>query len=167
MISPPDNPARLILPADWRVFGFGVVLIAGVMLLFGLAAGAACFGGEAGERAEGRRGSAYAAALDVRHDCGAGGVLFSGVVCCGLFVATFHSLSNRPIGFDASRLLLLETVVPHGQPPAAWAQMGETLRGVPGVEKVAASGWPLLSTGGWNGSISLMAARGALIGAIF
>src|ERR1700757_2096898 len=37
MINPPDNPARLILPADWRVLGFGVALTAGVMLLFGLA----------------------------------------------------------------------------------------------------------------------------------
>src|SRR6266567_1499053 len=36
MINPPDNPARLLLPADWRVLGFGLVLALGVTLLFGL-----------------------------------------------------------------------------------------------------------------------------------
>src|SRR6202007_2088804 len=36
MINPPDNPARLILPADWRVLGFGMALTLIVVLLFGL-----------------------------------------------------------------------------------------------------------------------------------
>lgn len=36
MINPPDNPARLILPADWRVLGFGMLLILCVVLFFGL-----------------------------------------------------------------------------------------------------------------------------------
>src|SRR5882724_9423537 len=37
MINHPDAPARLLLPADWRVLGFGLVLALGVTLLFGLA----------------------------------------------------------------------------------------------------------------------------------
>jgi predicted permease len=36
-INPPDNPARLSLPADWRVLGFGMLLAVGVTILFGLA----------------------------------------------------------------------------------------------------------------------------------
>ena len=36
-INPADNPARLVLPADWRVFGFGLVLMFAVTILFGLA----------------------------------------------------------------------------------------------------------------------------------
>ena len=36
-ISTPDYPARFSMPADWRVFGFGVALSVFVMLLFGLA----------------------------------------------------------------------------------------------------------------------------------
>src|SRR5207247_10909858 len=36
-INPPDNPARLALPADWRVLGFGLLLAVGVTVLFGLA----------------------------------------------------------------------------------------------------------------------------------
>src|SRR3981081_3114675 len=35
-INPPDNPARLFLPADWRVLGFALVLNLGVTFLFGL-----------------------------------------------------------------------------------------------------------------------------------
>src|SRR5882762_746518 len=34
MIKPPDNPARLPLPADWRVLGFGLALALAVTLLF-------------------------------------------------------------------------------------------------------------------------------------
>jgi putative ABC transport system permease protein len=37
MINPPDHPARLALPADARVFAFGLVLTLLVTLLFGLA----------------------------------------------------------------------------------------------------------------------------------
>jgi ABC-type antimicrobial peptide transport system permease subunit len=37
MISSPDNPARLALPADWRVLGFSLGLTVAVTLLFGLA----------------------------------------------------------------------------------------------------------------------------------
>ena len=37
MINPPDNPARLVLPADWRVLAFGLALACGVTFLFGLA----------------------------------------------------------------------------------------------------------------------------------
>ena len=36
-INPPDNPARLFSPPDWRVIGFGVLLTLVVTLLFGLA----------------------------------------------------------------------------------------------------------------------------------
>src|SRR5262249_17969678 len=35
-INPPDNPARLSLPADWRVLGFVLALTVAVMILFGL-----------------------------------------------------------------------------------------------------------------------------------
>jgi putative ABC transport system permease protein len=35
-IGTPGNPVRLILPADWRVLGFGLLLTLVVTLLFGL-----------------------------------------------------------------------------------------------------------------------------------
>ena len=36
MINPLDHPARLALPLDWRVLGFGLVLALAVTGLFGL-----------------------------------------------------------------------------------------------------------------------------------
>ncbi len=36
LVNPPDNPARLALPADWRVLLFGLGLIILVVLLLGL-----------------------------------------------------------------------------------------------------------------------------------
>jgi putative ABC transport system permease protein len=155
LISTSGNPARLILPADWRVLGFGMVLIAGVMLLFGLAPALRASGVKpvnalkGGEDPHTRRRLMYGMIAAQVAFC------FLVVFVAGLFIATFHRLANRSIGFDASRLLLLETVAPHGRPVAAWAQMGETLRAMPGVDNVAESGWPLVSSGGWNGSVSI------------
>src|ERR1039457_7635150 len=37
MIGTPDDAVRLILPADWRVLGFGVAMALGCAILFGLA----------------------------------------------------------------------------------------------------------------------------------
>ena len=37
LINPPDNPARLVLLADWRLLGFGALVTAIVTALFGLA----------------------------------------------------------------------------------------------------------------------------------
>ncbi len=75
-INPPDHPARLALPADWRVLAFGLALTIGVTLLFGLAPGSACIFGKTGERAQRRRRSALAPPLDARADRRASGVLF-------------------------------------------------------------------------------------------
>jgi putative ABC transport system permease protein len=155
LISTPDNPARLILPADWRVLGFGVLLIAGVMLLFGLAPALKASAIKPASALKGgdnphsrRRWMHGMIAIQVAF-------CFLIVFIAGLFVTTFHRLANRPMGFDPSGLLLLETVAPHGQPPTAWAEVADSLRSVPGVEQVAESGWPLMSTGSWNGSITV------------
>jgi predicted permease len=155
LISTSDNPARLILPADWRMFGFGVALIAGVLLLFGLLPALRASAVKPIDALKG--GDDPHARRRWMHAMIAAQVAFCFVVVfvAGLFVATFYRLANRPIGFDASRLLLLETVAPHGKQPEAWAQMAQTIRTVPGVQNVAESGWPLLSTGSWNGGISV------------
>ena len=55
MIGTPDNPVRLILPADWRVLGFGVAMALGVHDPIWPGAGSARFRGEAGKCAERRR----------------------------------------------------------------------------------------------------------------
>ena len=137
LISTPDNPAHLILPADWRVLGFGVALIAGVMVLFGLVPALRASAVKPVSALKG--GDDPHARRRLMHGMIAAQVAFCFLVVfvAGLFVATFHRLANRPVGFDATRLMLLETVAPKGRPPEAWAQVAESLRGLPGVQ-----GWP-------------------------
>ena len=59
------------------------------------------------------------------------------------------------MGFSADRILVLDTVSPRPQSPLFWEQVAEHLRDVPGVEKVALAGWPLLTANGWNGFVSV------------
>src|SRR3569833_318091 len=144
LVNPPDNPARLALPADWRVFLFGCGLIVKVVLVLGLLPAmrasavrpvAALKGGE--DPHSPHRLMRGAIALQVAF-CVM--VLF----LSSLFVSSFQRLQNRPLGFSTDRLLLLETVAGKGQLPVVWNQTAEALRAVPGVDSVAVAGWPLL-----------------------
>jgi predicted permease len=154
-INPPDNPARLILPADWRVWGFGLALTLGVSLLFGLApairasAVKPAYALKGGEDPHSRR--------RLMHTLIAAQVAFCFLVLfvAGLFVATFDRLSNQHTGFSAERVLTLDTVAERAQPPAFWDQVAEHLRVVPGVEAVALAGWPLLSGTMSNNFVSI------------
>ena len=158
-INPPHNPAHLILPADWRVLAFGLLLALAVTLLFGLAPALRASAIQpvtalkGGEEPHSKQRSMYALIAAQVAFC------FVVLFLAGLFLATFHHLSSQPLGFDARNLLLLETYTPHGQLPESWSQMADTLGTVPGVNDVAIAGWPLLSPGNsWNGSISINAA---------
>jgi predicted permease len=154
-INPPDNPAYLSLPADWRVLGFGLALTVGVTFLFGLAPAlrasavrpASALKGGADPHARRRLMNAL---IGVQ-------VAFCFLVLfvAGLFAATFERLSNRPIGFSTERLLTLDTVALRGQPAVFWEQAAEHLRGLPGVETVALAGSPLLGGTAWNGFVSV------------
>ena len=77
------------------------------------------------------------------------------VFIAGLFVTSFERLSNKPTGFSADRLLLLESISRPAMPSNYWDQVAEHLRGVPGVERVSQSAWPLLKGIAWNDSISV------------
>jgi putative ABC transport system permease protein len=154
MINPPDNPARLILPADWRVLGFGLALTIGVTLLFGLMPAlrassvrpATALKG--GEDPHSRRRLMHALTGVQAAFC------FLVLFVAGLFVATFQRLSHEPTGFSSERLLTLDTATQDPRPTAAWDQVAAYLRNVPGVERVAIAGWPLLSGTGWNDAVS-------------
>jgi len=155
LVNPPDNPARLALPADWRVLLFGFGLIVLVVLMLGLLPAlrasavrpvAALKGGE--DPHSPRRLMRGAIALQVAFCCL---VLF----LSSLFVASFQRLQNRPLGFSAERLLLLETVAGKGQLPVVWNQTAEALRAVPGVDSVAIARWPLLGRIAINSDISI------------
>jgi predicted permease len=155
LVNPPDNPARLDLPTDWRVLLFGLGLMIAIVLLLGLLPAlrassvrpvAALKGGQ--DPHSPRRLLRGAIALQVAF-CVL--VLF----LSSLFVTSFQRLQNRPLGFSTDRLLLLQTVAGKGQLPIVWNQTAEALRAVPGVDSVAISGWPLLGRIKINSDISI------------
>jgi len=116
MISTSGKPIQLVLPADWRVFAFGLLATAAVILLFGLAPAlrassvkpaSALKGGE-GPRAR-RRLMHVLIAVQVAF-------CFLILFVAGLFVVIFDRLSNRPMGFSADHLLVLHVVPSRPQP---------------------------------------------------
>jgi len=154
-ISTAANPVRLLLPLDWRVFAFALALTAVVVLLFGLAPAL--------------RASAVkpASALKGGEDPHARRRLMRGLIAlqvafcflvlflAGLFVATFDHLSNRPKGFSADRILILNLMPSRPQPSFVWDQLADRLRAVPGVESVAIAGWAVFTANSMNNFISL------------
>jgi predicted permease len=155
LVNPPDNPARLALPADWRVLLFGFGLISIVVLLLGLLPAL---------RASGVRPVAALKGGEnphLTHRLMRGAIALQVAFCVlvlflsSLFVGSFRRLQNRPLGFSTDRLLLLETVAGKGQLPVVWNQTAEALRAVPGVDSVAIVGWPLLGRVMINSDISI------------
>jgi putative ABC transport system permease protein len=155
MINPPDNPARLDLPADWRVLGFGVGLTLVVVLLFGLVPALRASSVKPVSVLKG--GDDPHSRQRLMHGMIALQVAFCFLVLfvAGLFVATFQRLSNKPTGFSTDRILLLETTSRPARSSLYWDQMAEYLREVPGVERVSQAAFPLLEGSSWNYSISI------------
>jgi len=154
-VNPPDNPARLALPADFRIWAFGIALTLGVTLLFGLASAIRASAVQPAIALKG--GDDPKSHHRVMYALIATQVAFCFVVLfvAGLFTTTFERLSDFPLGFSADRLLVLDTIAARPQAPVVWEQVAEHLRTVPGVEKVAMAGWPLLTPNGWNGFVSV------------
>ena len=152
-ISPASDPARLLLPVDWRVSAFSLALTFGVACLFGalpalrasMVKPMSALKGVTEPHAR-RRLTRVVIALQVGFCIF---VLFVG----GLFLATVRRLTNRPTGFSVDRLLTLDTATRSPQPPASWNQVLERLRDVPGVEAAALAAFPLLSGQSSNGFV--------------
>ena len=155
MINPPDNPAHLALPVDWRILGFGILLTLMVALLFGLAPALSASGVKPVNALKGGDGPPTRRPL--MQALVAIQVAFSFLVLFvgGLLVTTFQRLVDRPTGFSTERLLTLDTVAKGGQPTLHWNQVAERLQTVPGVETVALAGWPLMSGTMSNNFISI------------
>ena len=155
MLNPRDNPVRLLLPADWRVLGFGLILTVAVTLLFGLAPALRASAIQpvsalkGGEDPHARRRLMHALVGLQTAFC------FLVLFVAGLFVATFERLSHQPTGFSADRVLTLETVTESPQSPDNWEQVAEYLRALPGVERVAVASSTLLGGWSWNNFISV------------
>src|SRR3984893_10606698 len=155
MINPPDNPARLLLPADLRVLGFSLALALGVTLLFGLVPALRASSVnpvsalKGGEDPHSKRRLMHALVAVQAAFC------FLVVFVAGLFVTTFKRLSHQPTGFSADRLLVLDTVAKNPQSLEFWEQAAEHLRSVQGVETVALADAALLGGNSWNNFVSV------------
>ena len=154
-INPPDNPARLSLPADWSVLAFGLGLTVLVTFLFGLAPALRASAIQPASTLKG--GADPHSRRRLMHTLIAVQVAFCFLVlfAAGLFAATFYRLSTRPIGFTADRILTLDTIAQNPQPPVFWDQLADHLRAVPGVETVALASRVLLFGSAWNGFVSV------------
>src|SRR5262249_48950365 len=117
MINPQDDPARLALPADWRVLGFALALTLVVTFLFGLAPALRASAVKPASALKG--GDNPHSRRRLMHALIAVQVAFCFVVhfVTGLFVVTFDRLSSQPVGYSADPILNLETVT-HGPQPA-------------------------------------------------
>jgi putative ABC transport system permease protein len=154
-LSTTDNPVRLALPADSHVLLFAVTLAAATTLVFSLAPALRASGVRPASALKG--GSDLRSRRRIMHGLVAVQAAFCFIVIFAgaLFATTFARLSTRPIGFSAERILVLDSVSPRPQSPLLWEQVAKQLRSVPGVERVALAGWPLLTANGWNGFVSV------------
>ena len=155
MINPPDDPARLLLPADWRTLGFGLALALGVTLLFGLAPALRASSVspvsalKGGEDPHSKRHLMHALVAIQVAFC------FLVLFVAGLLVTTLQRLSHQPTGFSTDRVLVLSVVAKSPQPVEIWEQVAEHLRSVQGVDKIALADQALLSGNSWNNFVSV------------
>jgi len=155
MINPSDNPARLVLPADWRVFAFSMALTLGVTILFSTLPALRASSIKpvtalrGGEDPHSRRHLMHALVAVQVAFC------FLVLFVAGLFVATFERLSHESVGFSTERLLTLDTLAQRAQPPTPWLQVADHLRHSPGVESVALASWPMLDGNSINSYVSI------------
>jgi predicted permease len=154
LISIPDKPTRLILPADWRVLGFGIGLTFAVLLLFGLmpAIRASSVQPVAALKGAGDRRSRHVMFALIGTQLA---FCYLVLFVAGLFTVTSNRLTSQATGFSSDRILALETVAQTPQPPAVWEQVRQHLGLVPGIEMAALSGFgsPLLGGSSWNGFV--------------
>jgi predicted permease len=157
-INPPDRPARLALPADWRVLGFSLALTFGVMLLFTLAPALRAAGVKPASTLKG--GNPHTR-CKMMHTLIAlqSAFCFYVILAASLYVATFDRLSHQTTGFSAERLLNVGIVAQRDQPAEFWEQVVAHVRQIRGVETAALSGFALMSGTGWNRFISIEGGR--------
>lgn len=152
MLSPGEDPIKLVLDTDSRALAFGLGLAGSVTCLFGLAPAI--------------RASSFTPVSALKGSSDAPGhrrlmkalvgvqmafcvfVLFVAV----LFVATFARLSQQPLGFAHDRVLLVDAQW-RAKAQSAWMEILDRVRDSAGVESAAFSGWTFLSENRWSGTV--------------
>jgi predicted permease len=143
----------LDLPLDWKVLMFAIALTGATTALFGMlpalrttrVASALTLRGVASARTD---GATPGRAWPLRP--GDGGVIVQValslvlIAAAGLFLRTFERLVNRPLGFDSDRVLVVQVNAARSQTQPAtrlalYERLVESVAGLPGVERAAAS----------------------------
>lgn len=151
-INPPQAPAQLALPLDWRVTLFATLLTFAVA--FVCASAPSLWVSEI-EPAQALKGEERQSRRRLMLALVATQVAFCFVIyfAAGLFVTTFERLAHQPTGYSSENLVILTASAREAQPPQVWDEASAQLRNVPGVDRVGMAGWPLLDGNGWNGFI--------------
>jgi predicted permease len=162
-IDPATNPIRLSLPFDFRLVGFATLLTLAVTLTFGAVPALRMSRIMPARVLKG--GDDPKAQRRLMHLLVAGQVAFCFIVLqvAGLFVVTFQRLIDRPVGFSAEQVLVMDTVAAQPQLPVIWEQELEHLRSLPGLEAAAISSDTLLSGWATNNFISVNGAAPNLV----
>jgi putative ABC transport system permease protein len=152
------SAVTLDMSIDWRVLGFTAAVSLGATLLFGLAPALGVGSvepndalkdqsrGVKGERRLGFRNTLVVAQV---------GLSFALVAGAGLFVRTFTTLTTTPLGFDPSRLLIVNLAAPSGAVtretyPALAQRVADEAAAVPGVARASLSYLTPLSGRNWT-----------------
>jgi predicted permease len=155
-ISTANTPVRLTLPADWRVLFFALALIAAVTLLFGLLPALRAASVQPLKALKGG-GRAPHARKRLLHGMIAIQVAFCALVVFfgALFVTTFERLASKPLGFNPTNLVLMETKAAQKQPSAVWEQVSAGLRSLPGVQQSSMMNMEFLTGSAWIGYVTI------------
>jgi putative ABC transport system permease protein len=151
-----QSTVSLDLALDWRVLAFTAALACLSALIAGVAPALGLNGVDPGEALKNSgRGIAGDARFSVRGTLVVAqiAVSFALVVAAGLFLHTFASLNQLPLGFVPEPLLVAElNLQPGGGPPQERGARVERLRdataAVPGIRSAAVSSVRLLTGGG-------------------
>ncbi|GGH08547.1 ADOP family duplicated permease [Silvibacterium dinghuense] len=140
-----DQPVQLIMTADWRTIGFGLVLTLFVTLIFGLPSALSVSSLKPLSALKGSE-NVHTGRLRMHLSIAAQTALcFVVLFLAGLFTSTLERLTGKSLGYAPDRLLLLTGTTQHPQPPSVWNQIVERLQSEPDVESASLSSWPLLS----------------------
>lgn len=151
LLSQIGEPIRLVLDLDWRSVAFSLALTLTVTVLFGIAPALRASAVTPLSAIKGHDDS-HANRRLVRSLIGAQMAFCLFVLfVAGLFATTLRNLSNRPLGFESERVLLLDINRPgERQPIHVWAALTDQIRGMPGVESAAFANWAPLSENRWR-----------------
>jgi predicted permease len=149
MLSTSQRIVRLDLQLDWRLLGFLTAAGSLTTFLFGLAPALRASSASPNDALK-SGGGKQTTRIGLFRPLVAAQTAFSILVLfvAGLFLASFSKLVRSDLGFDRNNLVVIDVDAPSlrlsGQRgAAAWRQLVERMREVPGVQSASLSGWAL------------------------